>query len=391
MLERMHNKSTAAAGGVLEQRWAALVAAIDSDTAGSEPDFDRLADCLMAAGLASLSARCRAWGLLPPPESQWRIAIEHWTELIRQTSIDTQPEPAGLETTQAELNRIDALASAGSLQEACDRLGQLAYQQGLPPHLCNRMGMLLHQMGDYWQAERWYRTSLKGQDGQMNAWFGLAVTLLAQQAADEALEAAQLGLQLQPCHPWGLKLQQRSLTELRAAHSLELLNLTQQLPFPLDLELIESWKQHSDWPSITFSLSERLAWGHALHNSTSHVWLIGIDSAAGLNQLISEKILGESLVVKCFGCRDFERFRTELKAPACALESFSAFYHLSLQASFPDLAIIGPSGTNRCPRALAGLINESKAFLLAHNTMLFNPAARNELLSLPGWTLWSDQ
>ena len=398
-----------ALGGSIQRRWNAL---LDPYQKGDldQPSFSGLADCLMAAGMAAEASRCRSWGLLEPPESEWKQALRQWDSSFQEAafqdpsfqdshqSLDQPgPEPSSKpaapsrDPEQTELLHIQALVDQGRLQEACDHLGQLSHQLGLPPNLCNRMAMLLEQKGDAWESERWYRTSLSSQTQQPQAWFALAANLLSQNVADEALEASQLGLELHPRHPWGLKLRQRSLTELKAGFDLEQLQREDQLPFPIDPETLEALKQEPSWGDFNVSLPQRLAWRHALRKSSSTVWTIGLQSPTILERLASLELFGSDLRVMAFGCANAERFHQSLASLSFHLDAFGPTYQMRQCLEQPGLAIIGLPKQNCCPLALATCLNNPAIALLVRDGEIMEPPGRHRLLDVAGWSLWVPQ
>jgi len=386
-------------GGSIQRRWDALLDPFQKGDM-SQPSFSDLADCLMAAGMAAEASRCRAWGLLEPPELEWKEAIREWNSVFQEadkslgqacSEPNTNPASTSRDPEQIELMQVKALVDQGRLQEACDQLGRLSHQKGLPPNLCNRMAMLLEQKGDFWESESWYRTSLSSQTQQPSAWFALAANLLNQHVADEALEASQIGLELHPRHPWGLKLRQRSLMELKAGFDLDQLQIDQQLPFPIDPETLEALKQEPSWSEFNLSLPERLAWRHALRKSSSTVWTISLQSPAILERLASLELFGSDLRVMAFGCANAERFHQSLASLSFHLDAFGPTYQMRQCLAEPGLAIIGLSKQNCCPLALATCLNNPAIALLVRDGEIMEPPGRHRLLDVADWTLWVPQ
>ena len=391
-------------GGSIQRRWNSL---IDPYQKGEmdQPSFSGLADCLMAAGMAAEASRCRAWGLLEPSEAEWKQALRQWDSVFRDdvfresdeslnqtgTGPSSGPVTPNQDPGQTELLQIQALVDQGRLQEACDKLGRLSHQQGLPPNLCNRMAMLLAQKGDAWEAERWYRTSLASQIQQPQTWFGLAANLLDQHVADEALEACQIGLELNPSHPWGLKLRQRTLIELKAGFALEQLQLDHQLPFPMDPETLEALKQEPRLVELNLSLPDRLAWRHALRKRSSTIWTIGLQSPAILERLASQELFGSDLRIMAFGCANPERFQQSLASLSFHLDAFAPTYQLSQCLEKPGLAIIGLLKQSCCPLALAACLSNHAISLFVRESEIMDPPGRQRLLEKAGWTLWVPQ
>jgi tetratricopeptide (TPR) repeat protein len=182
---------------------------------------EALADQLMGLGYAAQAARWRTWSLLPPEAPRLREAIaelrQRWgLEPVRSLS-------AGRLDADLVLSQAQQLLEQGDLPNARRALQRVARQRGFPPGLCNRVGMLEEQLGEFPSAERWYRASLQQVPSQHLVWFPLAKVLLWQQAWDEALAAAEQGLRLSPNHPWGLKLRLQALQALGAVQTLSVL------------------------------------------------------------------------------------------------------------------------------------------------------------------------
>lgn len=119
-------------------------------------------------------------------------------------------------------------------------LRRLVARNGLDPAACNRLGVMAFRRGDAWQAERWFRTSLREIPSQGVVWFELARVLRLQRQHDEALEAAEAGLGYLPDHPWGLKLRARILLEVGGWRTLQLLQSYDALPEDDDLR--QAWQ-----------------------------------------------------------------------------------------------------------------------------------------------------
>ncbi|MCP9790342.1 hypothetical protein [Vulcanococcus limneticus] len=192
---------------------AALAEALGQDDRAAGA-CEAVADWLMGLGHAAQAARWRSWSLLRPAEAQWRAGLVELEALL-----DAPRRGAEL---------ADPLATR-------DRLAARAHAAGLPAQLCRSVAVLEEEHGDPWEAERWYRASLRAQRAQPLVWLLLARLLLQQGWTDEALLAVETGLQLAPGHPWGLKLRGHALLATRAWVSLAELERCGALPAELDL------------------------------------------------------------------------------------------------------------------------------------------------------------
>jgi len=177
---------------------------------------------------------------LPPA---WRDLLEHLRahrdgpvpgELVRAAVVGEAPAEA------VQLGMADLCLALDHQGLAEVLLRRLATCSGLQPPACNRLGVTAFRRGDAWQAERWFRTSLRHTVAQAVVWFELARVLRLQRQHDEALEAAEAGLGYDPHHPWGLKLRMRILLEVGGWDTLQALETHDALPD--DDELRRAWQ-----------------------------------------------------------------------------------------------------------------------------------------------------
>lgn len=218
-------------------RWRTL-SLVPTSAADREPDLARARRRLegpQTAGTVDLLTAAD----LPPA---WRDLLEHLRSqpaapvppALVQAALAGEAPPEAVQLGMADL--CLALDHDG-VAEAL--LRHLAVRSGLEPPACNRLGVTAFRRGDAWQAERWFRTSLRQDVAQAVVWFELARVLRLQRQHDEALEAAEAGLGFAPGHPWGLRLRARILLEVGGWRTLEVLDELGALPD--DDELRQSW------------------------------------------------------------------------------------------------------------------------------------------------------
>lgn len=362
--------------------WSAIVAL--SNQEDMEPDFNLMADCLMAMGLSAAAALSRSWSLIPPKEEVWRQALRSWTQKINGSEsvrssgsaeqiawCSSNLHPTDLQdrlSLNQQLENVQNLVDSGSLKQASEQLAQIAYQQKLPSNLCNRVAMLKEQEQDFWQAECWYRTSLKSVREQPLAWFGLAATLLAQNAADEALEASSVGLQFHPTHPWGLKLQQRALTALGATCALQRLEAESLLPLAIDNGLLSSDQVPATQyvKASKISLQGKLAIANLLPPDKPIIWLIGLEAPDILLWLEANQAIPGAICLQSFGSPDVDaKLSASGSQFSLVCESDRPYYWINHMSSLPDLAIVAESHAKQCNRALQRVMQGNTVSILA--------------------------
>lgn len=344
------------------------------------PDFAAIAAMLMGLGLAAEAARCHGWSLLPPGDDEWRQALLDWIGRI-----GSQQSGIGVE---AELKAIQRLMDGGDLQAACERMTQLSHESDLPANLCNRAGMLHAALGDLWQAERWFRTSLVQQQAQVQPWLGLASVLLRQQAFDEALEAAQVGLSLYPDHPWGLKLQQHALHGLGAYQVLHQLAECGQLPFALE-SLAETSPDGPEPAAFSvLGLQQKLHLQALLNGDPLHLWVVGAGGHLGLQWLADQCLLPPRCHVWVFADPDADV--QGLGAPrgtSIQMECSLPLYRMRQQQQLPSFTILTLPRGDACPQAIGPLLAHC-APLLVDCRVPLHPSEHQVTLSTEDWNLW---
>lgn len=236
----------------------------------------QLADQLVRNGWTAEAARWRTFSLVPSTPAERQDAIDltrgrlqgrksaavlgaltsadlpvAWRDLLEQLrQHGRDPLPASLLRAAVASETPDVAVQLGmaDLCLALDHdvvaevlLRRLVAQDGLACNACNRLGVTAFRRGDLWQAERWFRTSLRQNVAQGVVWFELARVLRLQRQHDEALEAAEAGLGYAPGHPWGLKLRTRILLEVGGWRTLAVLADYDVLPDDEDLRL--AWER----------------------------------------------------------------------------------------------------------------------------------------------------
>jgi len=186
--------------------------------------FDAVADHLMGLGYGALAARWRSWALLPPEASQREAAVHDLRQRL-SSGAEASPAISSLASRSGAdpevlFRQAQALLEGGRSEEARNLITHLARLTGLPPALCHQVVQLAREAGEPAEAERWFRTGLRQAPGQPLPWFALARVLLDLEAADEALAAAEQGLQLAPGHRWGRNLRMLALERSGAGRTL---------------------------------------------------------------------------------------------------------------------------------------------------------------------------
>lgn len=183
---------------------------------------ERMANTLLGLGATGPAARWRTLSLVDPSQAELAAALEHTRRTL--PGLDrNQPAPTTEEAQQARIAATVAgeaplpeaglvadwalrLVAAGESNAALSLLKRQAFSHGLRPEHCNAVASMLLRMEQWWEAERWLCTSLTHDRRQPRPWFSLARLLLQQGVLDEALEAVQQGLHVDPASNWGLNL-----------------------------------------------------------------------------------------------------------------------------------------------------------------------------------------
>lgn len=368
----------------------------------AEPvDFAALAGELMARGMAAEAALCHSWSLLPPSAELWWQKRRRWMERIGGLEVEAEPGPVaavsepGEAAVAAELEAIQALLEGGELAAACGRITRLSHAQQLSPHLCNRAAMLHTRLGDCWEAERWYRTSLVQLGAQPQCWFALANLLLRQQAWDEALEAATVGLQLEAAHPWGLKLRQHALVGLRADQTLRQLAGLGHLAFPLDAQepadAVGFDALAHDVASAPLPhklLLQGLLRPGPQQDEPLLIWCVGPASHRILVWLAAQRLLPPSTQVQVFADPDADLCSLPESERGLVIAPSLPLYQLRQQEQAPQLTVLAPLQAAAWPLLTARLIERATPLLLDGRCDLALPRHRL-LLQTPHWQLWA--
>lgn len=384
----MTSRSAAPSAALNPAAWMA------EQLAAPTPDFAAIAATLMGLGLAAEAARCHGWSLLPPGEAEWRQALQGWSQRIGcqqaeapDSTIQQHLNPAAADL-EVELQAIQGLMDAGDLPAACERMTRLSHSSALPANLCNRAGMLHAALGDHWQAERWYRTSLVQQQAQVQPWLGLAGALLQQQAFDEALEAVQVALNLYPDHPWGLKLQQHALQGLGARQVLLRLAELGQLPFGLEALPTAHSPGFDAASAPALGLSDKLRLQPLLQAEPLRLWVVGAGGHQLLQWLAQQRLLPCRCHVQVFADPDADLHRLATpEGTTLELEPSLPLYRLRQQQALPAFTILTFPGRTACPQAIGPLLAHP-APLLVDRRVALHPLQHRVTLSTEAWDLW---
>lgn len=386
-------------GSLALHQWETILDQLSRPIADQAPEqletqFEALADLLSALGMASESAQARSWTLVPPPHQEWQQQLQRWDQSLRNPlaiqHLNTRSDQA------AALQHVEHLLDQGMTREALVILETLAADNQYPAHLCNKLGYLHERNRDYWQAERWYRTSLHANPTQVQTWCTLAACLLQQEAADEALECAQQALALHPNHPWPLKLQQRALLKLGA--SSQLAGLKQRNLLPLEeLPQADPWlhRQSQDPfarrdPAIP-DLAALMALRSCLSERNPQIWAIGAESLALLHWLGQHGLAhGQPTPVQHFGGFASEAERSQLEQTGLRCPPSLPLYRMRELSGPPALLVVSLQHLPGCPLPIGTRLHNSATALLCHGKPLSSEALvpRQPITISPHWTLW---
>jgi hypothetical protein len=350
-----------------------------------------MAQTFMGLGMAAEAAMCHGWGLLPPAEEIWRPAVLRWRQRLGAPDpLDPAAGEAPTERQESlvadELNAIQAFIDGGELRTACARLTQLSHDSQLNPLLCNRAAMLHAAVGDPWEAERWYRTSLVQECTQVQPWLALAACLLEQRASDEALEAAAIGLELHPAHPWGLKLRQKALEDLQAHRSLRHLHEHGLLPFGLTTAEEPSHGLATADAFAGIELEQKLLLQRLLAAGPPVIRCVGPGAHRMISWLAEEGILPAGYRVQVFADPDADHCDQPVDQALAVIESNLPRYRLRGLQPAPALTILAPTDTSSCPLIVGDLICSGGGLLLDSRIDLDLPG-HQQLISNHHWRL----
>jgi tetratricopeptide (TPR) repeat protein len=386
--------SQPAVGLALEDLLQAL--ATNSSTAEA---CEALADQLMVLGYGAQAARWRSWSLLPPSSSKLHQAIEATRQLVLplapQPPSPAAPKPGAnnsnvIELTEQILKQAQHLLDRGLPEQVRDLLEGLAQASSLPPAVCNRVGMLEAHLGDHWQAERWYRTSLQHQLAQPQVWFALTRLLLNQGSWDEAIEAVGQGLSFSPRHPWGLKLRLQALQVSKGWRSLALLGSHGELP-PADQchgPLAPNRSPHPLEAPAALSLDQRLLVHRLLAERAPCWWLVNFRQGALLHWVFQQELLPPELSLQLLASRDPVGLRADLTNLPCTVAAEAPAYAMGQAAAAPGLVLLARGPLPALPRVLGRWLTGGSTPLLAPIGLVNSPVGLRVVLRHGGWDLW---
>ena len=416
----------------------ALLERLEASLSQGEPgadDCEALADQLLAIGAGAASARWRSWALLPPvagtlqrelAEARWLLLgaesaaaalPPQWSELQQRLEggapaaellalVRALPsaavQPPELEQ-QWRLEWSRRLQRAGAPQAALALLDPWMPEARRQAPLAQQLAELQRQCGQIQQAELWSRISLRLNPQQPLLWFLLARLLLDQGVLDEALQAAETGLEQAPGHPWGLKLRLNSLAAAGGWHSFD--RLVQAGALPADPAFVEAlaaqrrrYRRRARLGRGTpapLGLDERLRLRALLRRHDGPVVVLHGRSGAALQWLQQQGVWGELPELQPCGSRDPLRLAAQLTAAGFVVrpeQPLSALAMLQKPAEQPSaeqrpalLLIERPAG-RRLPLPLAALLQQAP-LLLAPKGLLRLPQ-RRLLGQQAGWELF---
>ncbi|MFN9871174.1 MAG: tetratricopeptide repeat protein [Cyanobacteriota bacterium] len=354
-----------------------LLQAVKNEPVQAEA-FEAVADHLMGLGYAALAARWRSWALLPPEASQREAAVEDLRKRLVSGAQESRALLRSVNDAETDpellLRQAQSLLEGGQTQGARLVITRLARLTGLPPALCHQAGQLAREAGEPAEAERWFRTGLRQAPGQPLPWFALARVLLDLEASDEALAAAEQGLQLAPGHRWGRNLRMLALESRGAGRTLVRLAEVEGLPdLPRTAGVVEGFArrlkrlEQRRWPEVPpLPLGVRLELHRRLASRPS-LWVVLHGRGAGpLARARSADLLPQGLRLQPLASRDpfglrqsLEGFPLELLAekPARVLTRLPplglAIVHRDTQRALPhrlrgllerDVPLLAPVG-----------------------------------------------
>lgn len=400
----------------LDQASGAAASAEPEPEPALAADCERLADVLLGLGATAAAARWRTLALLSPSPGQLAAALDDAREQLARLGLpagDGSVNPPSADPLAAARRAVAgqgslppasqvavwarALLAAGEGSAAVELLQRQAHGGGLQPDHCNAVASALLQQEQWWEAERWLCTSLTHHRNQPRPWFQLARLLLQQGVLDEALEAVQQGLALDPRSDWGRNLRGRILLEGGSWRSYDLLAASPEAlpddPAPRrDLqEQRRRWSRQGlgSGPMKEVSLSHRLQWRRLLqpeglvvllhgHHGDPLCWCRGqelLPEAVPVQPVASREPL---LLAEALGRAGFLA-RPEQPAPLLAQLAGDGAEAVEL------LVIQRPLGS-RLPVSLGALLLRVK-HLLVPAGLLLPPPRFTPLAQLGGWQL----
>lgn len=415
------------AGSDLASGGLALLERLEASLSQGEPgadDCEALADQLLAIGAGGASARWRSWALLPPAAGSLQRELAEarrlllgeesanaalppaWSELLQRLEAGAPPAvllalvralpPAAAQPPELEQQRrlewSRRLQRAGAPQAALALLDPLMPEARRQAPLAQRLAELQRECGHIQQAELWSRISLRLNPQQPLLWFLLARLLLDQGVLDEALQAAETGLEQTPGHPWGLKLRLNSLAAARGWHSFD--RLVQAGALPADPAFVEAlaaqrrrYRRRARLGRGTpppLGLDQRLRLRALLRRHDGPVALLHGRSGAVLRWLQQQGVWGELPELQPYGSRDPLGLAAQLGPAGFVVRPELPLSALAQQQRPALLLIERPAG-RRLPLPLAALL-EQAPLLLAPMGLLRLP--RRRLGQQAGWELF---
>jgi hypothetical protein len=250
--------------------------------------------------------------------------------------------------------------------------------------------MLEAHLGNHWQAERWYRTSLQHQLAQPQVWFALTRLLLDQSSWDEAIEAVDQGLVFSPRHPWGLKLRLQVLQICKGWRSLAMLQSHGGLP-PADQchgPLAPARSPQPREAPDALSLEKRLLVRRLLAERSTCWWLVNFRQGDLLHWGFQQELLPPELCLQLLASRDPVGLRADLTDLPCSIETEAPAYAMGQAVAPPGLLLLARGPIPALPRFLGRWLNGGSTPLVAPIGLVHNPEGLRVVLRHAGWELW---
>ena len=380
---------------------------------------EKLANSLLGICATGPAARWRTLAIVGPSLAQLAPALLHTRQELRALGLSQPSDPAEQQAGQlpqdllavahralageAELPHAGLVAdwarsllAAGDGAAALALLERQARSSELRPEHCNAVASLLLQLGQSWQAERWLCTSLTHNRRQPRPWFQLARLLLDQGVLDEALEAVQQGLSIDPDSDWGRNLRARILLTGGSWHSYDnLVANADALPANQQAQL-ELQRLRGRWARggfgsgspLSIPLPQRLRLRRLLPAEGLVVLLHG-HHADPLCWLLEQGVLREGMAVQPLASRE-----PLLMAERLAAAGFSArseqpaalMKQLAAEAGEPvELIVLQRPWSASLPISLGGLLPRVKRLLTPAG--LLAPPQFAPLAAWQGWQL----
>ena len=373
---------------------------------------EQLANSLLGIGATGPAARWRTLAIVGPSLAQLAPALEHTRQELRALGLSQPSEPAEQDLLAVAHRALAGeaalphpglvadwarnLLAAGDGAAALALLERQARSSELRPEHCNAVASLLLQLGQSWQAERWLCTSLTQNRRQPRPWFQLARLLLDQGVLDEALEAVQQGLSIDPDSDWGRNLRARILLTGGSWLSYDSLvanadALPANQPAQLELQrLRRRWARRVFGAGLQLSLPlpQRLQLRRLLPADGLVVLLHG-HLADPLCWLLEQGVLSEGMAVQPLASREpllmaeklaAAGFRARSEQPAALMKQLAA------ETGEPvELMVLQRPWSASLPISLSGLLPRVKRLLTPAG--LLTPPQFTPLATWHGWQL----